>query len=87
MIFNLINILKYSFILGLDFYQTITLINYIRYNVKNNTCVACLTEYKDLKDLLDHMNKKTCFTKIPSLDNEFWKDPKYYLFIYLFIYY
>ncbi|CAB4375676.1 unnamed protein product [Rhizophagus irregularis] len=65
--------------MGLDFYQTVILINYIRYNVKNNTCMACLTKYENSKDLLVHMNNENCFVKLPSLDNEFWKDPKYLL--------
>ncbi|CAG8630962.1 4610_t:CDS:2 [Rhizophagus irregularis] len=44
--------------MGLDFYQTVILINYIRYNVKNNTCMACLTKYENSKDLLVHMNNE-----------------------------
>ncbi|RIA99062.1 hypothetical protein C1645_685074 [Glomus cerebriforme] len=65
--------------MGLDFYQTVMLINYIRYTVENNTCMACLTKCEDSKDLLYHMNKKTCFIKVPSLDDEFWKDKKYFV--------
>ncbi|GBB87652.1 hypothetical protein RclHR1_14110001 [Rhizophagus clarus] len=65
--------------MGLDFYQTVILINYIRYNVNNNTCMACLTNYENPKELLHHMNNENCFIKVPSLDNEFWKDPKYLL--------
>lgn len=39
--------------------------------------MACLTKYENSKDLLVHMNNENCFVKLPSLDNEFWKDPKY----------
>ncbi|CAG8526928.1 3408_t:CDS:2 [Funneliformis mosseae] len=62
--------------MGLDFYQTIILINYLRYKVKNHTCMACSTTYENSNDLLDHMNDENCFTKVPSLNNDFWKDPK-----------
>ncbi|CAI2164390.1 12071_t:CDS:2 [Funneliformis geosporum] len=58
--------------MGLDFYQTITLINYLRYNVKNHTCMACSTKYENSNDLLDHMNDENCLPKylLPVLQDD-----------------
>ncbi|CAG8705878.1 19190_t:CDS:10 [Cetraspora pellucida] len=63
--------------LGLDFYQTIILINYIRYKTSNNTCMACDSAFDDSQHLIKHMSEENCFVKVPSLDNSIWKDPKY----------
>ncbi|CAG8495095.1 18203_t:CDS:2 [Cetraspora pellucida] len=63
--------------LGLDFYQTIILINYIRYKTSNNTCMACDSAFDDNQHLIKHMSEENCFVKVPSLDNSIWKDPKY----------
>ncbi|CAG8612982.1 514_t:CDS:2, partial [Dentiscutata heterogama] len=63
--------------LGLDFYQTIILINYIRSKTLNNTCMACDSTFDDNQHLIEHMCEDNCFVKVPSLDNLIWKDLKY----------
>ncbi|CAG8628773.1 11206_t:CDS:2 [Gigaspora rosea] len=63
--------------LGLDFYQTIILINYIRSKTLNNTCMACDSTFDDNQHLIEHMSEKNCFVEVPSLDNPLWKDLKY----------
>ncbi|CAG8710104.1 11160_t:CDS:2, partial [Acaulospora morrowiae] len=63
--------------MGLDFYQTIILINYIRHSTSLNACIACGAKFDKLQNLTEHMTKENCFTKVPPLDNPLWKDPKY----------
>ncbi|KAL1918233.1 uncharacterized protein VTP21DRAFT_3499 [Calcarisporiella thermophila] len=63
--------------LELDFYKTITLINYIRHQTSISKCYSCGTVTEDLAKLSHHMKENECFTKIPSHDHEFWKDSKY----------
>ncbi|KAF0500578.1 C2H2-type zinc finger transcription factor [Gigaspora margarita] len=63
--------------LGLDFYQTIILINYIRSKTLNNTCMACDSTFDDNQHLIEHMNEENCFVEVPSLDNPLWKDLKH----------
>ncbi|ORE09300.1 hypothetical protein BCV72DRAFT_66514 [Rhizopus microsporus var. microsporus] len=71
--FNLSQIRKDK---GLDFYQTIVLINYIRHQSSLNTCFSCGSVLENLSDLPAHLKENKCITKL-STDAEFWKDPKY----------
>ncbi|KAI8579859.1 hypothetical protein K450DRAFT_240658 [Umbelopsis ramanniana AG] len=65
--------------MGLDFYKTVTLINYIRHQSSFNRCYSCGTTTDAFSELSEHMQKNGCFNNVPSLDAEFWKDPKYLL--------
>lgn len=59
-----------------DFYKTVTLINYIRHQSSFNRCYSCGTTTETFSELSEHMQQNGCFTKIPDMDAEFWKDPK-----------
>lgn len=61
---------------GLDFYKIIVLINYIRHQSSFNRCYSCGTSTDTFPQLADHMKENNCFTNVPSMDAEFWKDPK-----------
>ncbi|ORY03090.1 hypothetical protein K493DRAFT_311834 [Basidiobolus meristosporus CBS 931.73] len=61
----------------LDFYKTITLINYIRHKTANNTCMGCGASFETLKEMTEHMEQNNCFQKVPAADSEIWKDPQY----------
>lgn len=63
-------------ILDLDFYKTITLINYIRHQSSLNRCFACGTTVEDFALLAKHMHENDCFKKPLDMDAAFWKDPK-----------
>ena len=60
----------------LDFYKTITLINYIRLKTSRLTCFACDATVASLDKLADHMKANGCFEKIPTADNPMWKNPQ-----------
>ncbi|KAK9717453.1 hypothetical protein K7432_006190 [Basidiobolus ranarum] len=60
----------------LDFYKTITLINYIRHKTSNNICMGCDASFETLKEMTEHMEQNNCFKKVPALDSEVWKDPQ-----------
>src|SRR5690606_16517474 len=80
--FNIKSNLKAIFLLitnflDLDFYKTIALINYIRHKTSLNTCYACGKSFLQLSEMTQHMETDQCFTKIPNLEDPFWKDPKY----------
>jgi hypothetical protein len=62
--------------MGLDFYKSVTLINYIRHQSSFNRCYSCGTTTDTFAELSEHMQKNGCFKNVPSLDAEFWKDPK-----------
>ncbi|KAG2176902.1 hypothetical protein INT43_007556 [Umbelopsis isabellina] len=64
---------------SLDFYKIIVLINYIRHQSSFNRCYSCGTSTDTFPQLADHMKENNCFTNVPSVDAEFWKDPKYLL--------
>ncbi|OZJ02337.1 hypothetical protein BZG36_04592 [Bifiguratus adelaidae] len=74
--FNLNDIKKR---LGLDFYKTIIFINYIRYSTSLNRCYACGATFEEIEELTQHMQQKGCFTAVPSLDADFWRDAKFLL--------
>ena len=48
--------------LNLDIYGNIKLINYIRQQVINNTCIYCNTKYNSNKELMEHMEDQKHFT-------------------------
>ncbi|CAJ0843309.1 2167_t:CDS:2 [Entrophospora sp. SA101] len=68
------DLLKIKKNMGLDFYQTIILINYIRHKTLNNSCMACNQSFENSEKLLEHMKQENCFIKVPDLSNSFWKD-------------
>ncbi|KAI9593830.1 hypothetical protein BDF19DRAFT_150022 [Syncephalis fuscata] len=61
----------------LDFYKTVTLINFIRERSTHCTCMACATPFDTLEAMAVHMQENSCFVKIPKQDSDIWKDPKY----------
>ncbi|RUS21796.1 hypothetical protein BC937DRAFT_91438 [Endogone sp. FLAS-F59071] len=64
---------------GLDFYKTVILINYIRYQTSQNTCYSCGASFGELAHMTAHMQQAGCLTKVPGAEAEFWKDQKYLL--------
>ncbi|KAF9928147.1 hypothetical protein FBU30_002603 [Linnemannia zychae] len=81
--------------LGLDFYQTISLINYIRRQTMLGNCFSCqkkkpeqpkkegdiILEDDDEEDnwLVKHLKEDGCGAKVPGKDADFWKDAQYLL--------
>ncbi|KAG0378821.1 hypothetical protein BGX24_002672 [Mortierella sp. AD032] len=77
--------------LGLDFYQTISLVNYIRRQTMLGVCFSCQKKpessaaKKDDEDdeednwLVKHLKEDGCGAKVPSKDADFWKDAQYLL--------
>jgi len=77
--------------LGLDFYQTISLINYIRRQTMLGVCFSCQKKKPEKKDdeenddenddwLIKHLREdKSCGAKVPSVEADFWKDAQYLL--------
>ncbi|KAG4083180.1 hypothetical protein H8356DRAFT_1284020 [Neocallimastix lanati (nom. inval.)] len=65
---------------GLDFYQCIMLINYIRRQTSLLKCFSCLETFENMDDLSSHLKEKNHYTSIPSKDTEnSWNDVKYML--------
>ncbi|RKP37626.1 hypothetical protein BJ085DRAFT_19766, partial [Dimargaris cristalligena] len=71
---------------GLDFYQTIRLINFIRRQTGRGVCMACDTEVAgagpegssdSITPLAKHMAENGCFTSLPAADHPFWEDVQY----------
>ncbi|KAI8081889.1 uncharacterized protein B0P05DRAFT_538492 [Gilbertella persicaria] len=63
---------------GLDFYQTIVLINYIRHQSSLGHCFSCGSKGFDSEnDLTEHVDKEGCIAKFVPMDAPFWKDPRY----------
>ncbi|KAG0003276.1 hypothetical protein BGZ79_001252 [Entomortierella chlamydospora] len=58
--------------LGLDFYQTITLINYIRRQ-------TMLDDEEEEDWLVRHLKESGCGARVPSMDADFWKDAQFLL--------
>ncbi|KAF8944832.1 hypothetical protein BGZ47_003633 [Haplosporangium gracile] len=75
--------------LGLDFYQTISLINYIRRQTMLGVCFSCQKkkpEEKPQQDaddeedwLVKHLKEDGCGAKVPNKEADFWKDAQYLL--------
>ncbi|KAG0297058.1 hypothetical protein BGZ97_004356 [Linnemannia gamsii] len=78
--------------LGLDFYQTISLINYIRRQTMLGVCFSCekkkpeqqqrqADDNDDEEDdwLVKHLKEGGCSVKVPSKEADFWKDAQYLL--------
>ncbi|KAF9430373.1 hypothetical protein BGZ76_000856 [Entomortierella beljakovae] len=81
--------------LELDFYQTITLINYIRRQTMLGVCFSCLKEKpqndaskvgEEAEDeieeedwIVKHLKDSGCGAKVPGMDADFWKDAQYLL--------
>ncbi|KAG0214509.1 hypothetical protein BGX28_001963 [Mortierella sp. GBA30] len=80
--------------LELDFYQTISLINYIRRQTMLGVCFSCLkknpqdksnkNEENEEQDqdqdwLVKHLKEDGCGTKVPSKDADFWRDAQFLL--------
>ncbi|RUS31587.1 hypothetical protein BC938DRAFT_477501 [Jimgerdemannia flammicorona] len=62
---------------GLDFYKTVTLINYIRHQTSLYKCYSCGATFDDLAQMTSHMQEAGCFVKVPDIEAGFWKDQKY----------
>ncbi|KAI7901828.1 uncharacterized protein BX663DRAFT_512541 [Cokeromyces recurvatus] len=62
---------------GLDFYQVIVLINYIRHQSSNLTCFSCEKVFDNETELADHYKEGSCITKFVPMDAPFWKDPRF----------
>ena len=71
---------------GWSFYQTVSLVNFIRQHTIHLRCFACVArvkgaeqaeEYETEEVLVEHMQQHGCFTRIPGPDHELWRDPQY----------
>ncbi|KAI8873296.1 hypothetical protein GQ42DRAFT_160665 [Ramicandelaber brevisporus] len=58
----------------LNFHKTVVLINYMRRQTALNTCYLCGTEVADNKALIEHLEEKRCYQKLPAKENELWSD-------------
>ncbi|KAG9066216.1 hypothetical protein KI688_001437 [Linnemannia hyalina] len=73
--------------LGLDFYQTISLINYIRRQTMLGVCFSCQKKKPEQQQdgddeedwLVKHLKEDGCGAKAPSKEADFWKDAQYLL--------
>ncbi|KAF9364439.1 hypothetical protein BGX34_001539 [Mortierella sp. NVP85] len=81
--------------LGLDFYQTITLVNYIRRQTMLGVCFSCLAkkpqraeitesteedEEEEEEWLVKHLKEQPgCGAQVPSMEADFWKDAQFLL--------
>ncbi|TPX66999.1 hypothetical protein SpCBS45565_g04114 [Spizellomyces sp. 'palustris'] len=63
--------------LGLDFYGSIKLINYIRKQTSLCRCYACGAEFEGLSEMTAHMKATEHFSQLPDKEAEFWTDPQY----------
>ncbi|KAJ1959816.1 hypothetical protein H4R35_007603, partial [Dimargaris xerosporica] len=62
----------------LDFYKTVTLINYVRRQASLGVCVGCDANVGSLIQLADHMTANGCFAKLPpGPSHPIWADPQY----------
>ncbi|ORX82882.1 hypothetical protein BCR32DRAFT_202345 [Anaeromyces robustus] len=65
---------------GLDFYQCIMLINYIRRQTSLFKCFSCHEDFDSIEELGNHLKEKNHYTAIPPKDAEnSWNDVKYML--------
>ncbi|KAI8971617.1 hypothetical protein BDF20DRAFT_885356 [Mycotypha africana] len=62
---------------GLDFYQTIVLINYIRRQSSHTKCFSCNKALEDENELSSHYNNEDCIMNFVPMDADFWKDPQF----------
>ncbi|KAJ9083350.1 hypothetical protein DSO57_1035558 [Entomophthora muscae] len=61
--------------LGLDFYKSVTLVNYVRHQTSQGLCISCHTKESDLPG---HYASKNCLEKLTiSLEDSLWNDPTY----------
>ncbi|KAF8403658.1 hypothetical protein HHK36_011762 [Tetracentron sinense] len=60
--------------LGLDFYGSFKLINYVRSQVAANRCWSCMLTFQSNKDLQNHLHEAVSFNKDGKL---IWEDDKY----------
>ncbi|KAG0046897.1 hypothetical protein BGZ83_007947 [Gryganskiella cystojenkinii] len=66
--------------LGLNFYQTISLVNYIRRQTLLGVCFSCLKPQEGGDEgLVKHLNESGCGGKIPDMEADFWKDAQFLL--------
>ncbi|XP_033100480.1 zinc finger protein 277-like isoform X2 [Anneissia japonica] len=62
--------------LGLNFYQQIKLINFIRREIHQNKCFSCQEKYPSKDELYEHMTKEQHISKMP--DRKVWDQPQYF---------
>lgn len=62
--------------LGLNFYQQIKLVNYIRRQMHLNVCLYCCDKFKDKEALFEHMKAEE-HMKTPE-EREEWDQPQYF---------
>jgi hypothetical protein len=55
----------------------VTLINYIRECSTQCICMGCAGKFENLEAMAAHMKENNCFAKLPSIDSDIWKNPKY----------
>ncbi|XP_004931818.1 zinc finger protein 277 [Bombyx mori] len=59
---------------GLDFYQKVKIVNFIRRQIHLKQCLACDTKFDDSKNLEKHIKEK----KHMTLSRDRWDQPEYY---------
>ncbi|KAI8921309.1 hypothetical protein DFJ77DRAFT_449318 [Powellomyces hirtus] len=62
---------------GLDFYESIKLINFIRKQTSLCSCYACAKTFDGIEQMTAHMETEKHFTQLPNKDADLWKDPQY----------
>ncbi|XP_077981074.1 zinc finger protein 277-like [Glandiceps talaboti] len=69
------DLIKVKDTLDLNFYQQVKLINYIRRQVYQDTCLFCLDKFTDRDSTMEHMRNEK-HMEVPSKD--IWDQPQYY---------
>ncbi|XP_002742133.1 zinc finger protein 277-like [Saccoglossus kowalevskii] len=61
---------------GLNFYQQVKLLNYIRRQVHQNVCLSCQRKFDDKATMVEHLKKENHVKQLPPADT--WDQPQYY---------
>ncbi|PVU97240.1 hypothetical protein BB561_000673 [Smittium simulii] len=62
---------------NLDFYQFVTLINYIRSKSAQNKCYSCDLFLPDADGFAEHFHETSCSNQIPDKSSDVWSNPEY----------
>ncbi|XP_015270934.1 PREDICTED: zinc finger protein 277 [Gekko japonicus] len=70
------DLLKIKSDYGLNFYQQVKLVNFIRREVHQGRCYSCQNTFQSKKELTSHMEETKHITFLP--DRSIWDQPQYY---------
>ncbi|XP_064605513.1 zinc finger protein 277-like isoform X2 [Liolophura sinensis] len=61
---------------GLNFYQQVKLVNFIRRQIHQCLCYGCSSKFQSKQDLLDHMHSESHIRQLPK--EPLWDQPEYF---------